>query len=58
MKLYYVKTDMKMMMIYGSMYSRMNQVNFFKGSLPQISLGPFLNTLTHIIVFDKYNNDN
>ena len=26
-------------------YSRMAQINFFKGCLPEISLGPFLNTL-------------
>ena len=25
-----------------------NQVKFFKGCLPQILLGPFLNTLTHM----------
>ena len=29
-------------------YSRMNQVKFFKGCLPQISLGPILNTLSHV----------
>ena len=46
---------------YGSRYSRMDQVKFmedlgrpyyfkfFKGCLPQILLGPFLNTLTHMI---------
>ena len=32
---------------FGSRYSRMDQVKFFKGCLPQILLGPFLNTLTH-----------
>ena len=32
--------------IYGAKYSRMNQVKFFKGCLPQILLGPFLNTLS------------
>ena len=36
--------------IYWSSYSRMDQVKLFKGCLPQISLGPFLNTLTHIII--------
>ena len=30
-------------------YSRMDQVKFFKGCLPQFLLGPFLNTLTQII---------
>ena len=29
-------------------YSRMDQVKFFKGCLPQILLGPFLNTLSHL----------
>ena len=29
-------------------YSRMDQVDFFKGCLSQILLGPFLNTLTHL----------
>ena len=28
--------------------SRMDQVKFFKGCLPQILLGPFLNTLSHM----------
>ena len=28
----------------------MGQVKFFKGYLPQILLGPFLNIVTHIIV--------
>ena len=27
--------------------SRQNHFNFFKGCLPQVSLGPFLNTLSH-----------
>ena len=47
-------------LIYESKYSRMDQVKFvedslvedpfkfFKGCLPQILLGPFLNTLSHI----------
>ena len=30
------------------MYSRVDQVKFFKGCLPQILLGSFSNTLTHI----------
>ena len=29
-------------------YSRKDQVKFFKGCLPQILLGPFLNTLHQI----------
>ena len=34
---------------YGTKYTRMNQVKCFKGCLPQISLGPFFNTLSHIM---------
>ena len=34
--------------IYGSSYSRIDQARFFKGCLPQMLLGPFLNTLTHM----------
>ena len=34
--------------LYGSKYSRMDQVKFFKDCLPHIFLGPFLNTFTHI----------
>ena len=37
-------------------YSRMGQVKFFKGCLSQILLGPFLNTLPQIIVFQKIAN--
>ena len=33
----------------GSMYSRMEQVKFFKACLPQILQGPFLNILSQII---------
>ena len=33
---------------YGIKYSRMDQVKFFKDCLPQILLGPFLNTSSHI----------
>ena len=33
---------------YVSRYSRVDQVKFFKGCLPQIFLDPLLNTLTHI----------
>ena len=31
-------------------YSRMDQVKCFKGCLPQILPGPFVNTLSHIIL--------
>ena len=34
--------------IYGSRYSRMNQVRFVEGSLWKILFGSFLNTLTHM----------
>ena len=33
---------------YGTKYSRVDQVKIFKGCLPQILLGPLLNTWTHI----------
>ena len=33
---------------YGTKYSRIDQVKFFKGCLPQFLLGPFLNTLSRI----------
>ena len=32
----------------GTKYSRVDKVTFFKGYLPQILLGPTLNTLSHI----------
>ena len=35
---------------FGTKYSRMEQVKFFKDCLPHILLGPFLNTLSHLIV--------
>ena len=35
---------------YGSKHSRMDQIKVFKGFLPQILLGPFLNTLSHLSV--------
>ena len=34
--------------ICGTKYSRMDQVKFFKGCFPQILLGRFLNTVSHI----------
>ena len=33
---------------FGINYSRMDRVKFFNGCLPHISLGPFLNTLSHL----------
>ena len=35
---------------YGAKFSRMKQVKFFKGCLPQILLDLFLNTLSHILM--------
>ena len=49
----------KILKVNGTKYLRMNQVRFvadlsrpyhFKGCLPQISLGPFLNTLSHLLL--------
>ena len=37
----------KNLKLYGLL--RPYQLNFFKGLLPQISLGPFLNTLSHML---------
>ena len=34
--------------ICGTKYSRIDQVKFFKGCLPQFVLEPFLNTLSHV----------
>ena len=34
--------------LYGIKHSRIDQVKFFEGCLPQILLGPFLNTLFRI----------
>ena len=36
--------------LYEAKYSRINQVKFFKGRLPQILIGPFMNTLAHMMV--------
>ena len=41
---------MKRCKTFGTKYLRMNQVKFVKGCLPQISLGPFLNTLSRLFV--------
>ena len=38
--------------VYGSGYSRMDQMKIFKGCLSQILLGPFFNTLTHMCSLD------
>ena len=32
----------------GTTYSRVDQLKFFKGRLPQVLLVPFLNSLTHL----------
>ena len=42
--------------MFGSRYylGRPYHFKFFKGCLPQILLGPFLNTLTHTNQFDKF----
>ena len=42
------KTALKKFEVIWSAY-----FEFFKGCLPQISLGPFLNTLSHIIPFSN-----
>ena len=34
-------------------HSRMDQAKCFKGCLPQILLGPFSHTLSHLILLDK-----
>ena len=38
----------RLIILHGAKYSRMDQVELFKGCLPQILLGLFLNTLPHI----------
>ena len=40
----------------GTKYSRMDQVKFFKVCLPQISLGPFLNTLPYLLKMEELGN--
>ena len=40
----------------GTKYSRMDQVKFFKGCLPQILLGPFLNIFSHMFHTDSADN--
>ena len=35
---------------YGLLKQTINPIKFFKGCLPQILLGPSLNTLSHIIL--------
>ena len=47
------KVDAAWFLIFGTKYSRMDQVKFFKGFLPQISPGPFLNTLSHLWPLDQ-----
>ena len=44
--------------IEGISYHRSYHFKFFKGCLPQISLGPFLNTLSHLYTSNNANNSN
>ena len=46
---FYVNYLFNNYILYETEYSRIDQVNFFKGCLPQILLGPFLNTLSHML---------
>ena len=39
-----------MFRVNGTKYSRMEQIKILKGYLPKISLGPFLKTLSQIVV--------
>ena len=39
---------------YGTKYSRMAKVKFFKGWLPQNLLSPLLNTFSHISSLTEY----
>ena len=45
-------------MRFGTKYSRMDHVKFFKGCRSQISLGPFLNGLSHLQNFNKVGQNN
>ena len=38
------------LVLFGTKYSRMDQVKFLKGCLPQVLLGPFLDTLSHLVL--------
>ena len=49
-KIYATGQIRKVIPLYGSKYSRMDQVKSFKRYLPQILFGPLLNTLTHTIL--------
>ena len=40
---------------FGTKWSRMDQVKFFKGCLSQILLGPFLNTMFHVLIISTLN---
>ena len=40
--------------IFGAKYLRMDQVKFFRGCLPQILFGPFLNTLSLLWPWGHY----
>ena len=41
--------------LFETKYSRMVEVKFFKGCLPQILLVPFLNTLSHLLGVPRLN---
>ena len=41
--------------LFGTKYSRMDQVKFFKSCLPQILLGSFLNTLSYLFKHENIN---
>ena len=40
---------MEISCLFGTKYSRMDQAKLFKSCFPQILLGPFLNTLFHLL---------
>ena len=48
MGMFRVKQITKLGTSFGAKYSRMERVTFFKDCLPEILLGPFLNTLPHL----------
>ena len=48
MGIFRVKLITKLGTSFAAKYSRMDRVKFFKDCLPEILLGPFLNTLPHL----------
>ena len=42
-----MELEREVLVKFGTNYSRMDPVTFFKGCLPQILLGPLLNALSH-----------